>query len=144
MSSKNITYIGRAKWSLTYSCHVLAMRCAFVQSAVAQRCVFAGLCTWIIYNMLYNIRLKLASASHILKKIMDAQRRTALIFVTQDVGCAPCMCDWGITLMSSRTNECLRLRVTKSPNHIYLKLIGNQLATIRPARLLVNIESMFV
>ena len=27
---------------------------------------------------------------------MDAQRRTALIFVTQGVGCASCMCDWGI------------------------------------------------
>ena len=28
---------------------------------------------------------------------MDAQRRTALIFVTQDVGYASCMCDWGIS-----------------------------------------------
>ena len=28
---------------------------------------------------------------------MDAQRRTAIIFVTQGVGCASCMCDWGIT-----------------------------------------------
>ena len=27
---------------------------------------------------------------------MDAQRRTALIFVTEGVGCASCMCDWGI------------------------------------------------
>ena len=27
---------------------------------------------------------------------MDAQRRTALIFVTQGVGCASCTCDWGI------------------------------------------------
>ena len=28
---------------------------------------------------------------------MDAQRHTALIFVTQYVGCVSCMCDWGIT-----------------------------------------------
>ena len=28
---------------------------------------------------------------------MDAQRHTAMIFVTQDVGCASYMCDWGIT-----------------------------------------------
>ena len=45
--------------------------------------------------MLCN-RLKLAGSSHILTKFMDAQRRTALIFVTQGVGCASCMCDWGI------------------------------------------------
>ena len=27
---------------------------------------------------------------------MDAQRRTALFFVTQGLGCASCMCDCGI------------------------------------------------
>ena len=39
---------------------------------------------------------------------MDAQRRTALIFVTQSVGCASCMCDWGIRrkqIHRSRTGE---------------------------------------
>ena len=41
--------------------------------------------------------LKLAGSSHILTKFMDAQRRTALFFVTQGVGCASCMCDWGIS-----------------------------------------------
>ena len=51
--------------------------------------------TWFVYNMLY-IRLKLAGSSHILTELMDAQWRTALICVTQDVGCASCMCDWGI------------------------------------------------
>ena len=66
------------------------------RNAVAKRCVFADLYNCYIYNMLY-IRLKLAGSSHILKKVMDAQRRTALFFVTQGVGCAPCMCDWGIT-----------------------------------------------
>ena len=30
----------------------------------------------------------------ILTKIMDAQRRTARIFLTQCVDCASCMCDW--------------------------------------------------
>ena len=67
------------KWCLTYSCHTLAMRCAFVPSAIVQRCVFAGLCTWFIYNMLY-ILFKLLSSSHILTKFMDAQRRTSLFF----------------------------------------------------------------
>ena len=28
---------------------------------------------------------------------MEAQRRTALFFVTQGVGCASDMCDWGIS-----------------------------------------------
>ena len=51
------------------------------------RCVFADLYTCFIYNTLY-IRLKLAGSSYILSKFMDAQRRTALIFVTQGVGCA--------------------------------------------------------
>ena len=37
-------------------------------------------------------------ASHVLTKFMDAQRRTALIFVIQGVGCASCMCDWGISV----------------------------------------------
>ena len=62
------------------------------RNAVAKRCVFADLYTWFIYNTLY-IRLKLAGSSHILTKFMDAQRHTALFFVTQDVGCASCMCD---------------------------------------------------
>ena len=52
------------------------------RNAVAKRCVFADLYTCFIYST----------------KFMDAQRRTALIFVTQGVGCASCMCDWGITL----------------------------------------------
>ena len=65
-------------------------------NAVAKRCVFADLYTCFIYNTLYN-RLKLAGSSHILTKLTDAQRRTALCFVTQGVGCASCMCDWGIT-----------------------------------------------
>ena len=55
------------------------------RNTVAKRCVFAELYTWFIYNTLY-IRLKLAGSSHILTKFMDAQRRTALIFVTQGVG----------------------------------------------------------
>ena len=55
--------------------------------SLAKRCVFAYLNTWLINNRLY-IRLKLAGFSHILTEFMDAQRRTALIFVTQDVGCA--------------------------------------------------------
>ena len=55
-----------------------------------------------IYNTLY-FRLKLAGSSHILTKFMDEQRRTALIFVTQDVGCASCMCDWGIRQLESQT-----------------------------------------
>ena len=68
------------------------------RNAVAKRYVFADLYTWFIYNTLY-IRLKLAGSSHILTKFMDAQRRTALIFVTQGVGCASCMCDWGIIIV---------------------------------------------
>ena len=51
------------------------------RNAVAKRCIFADLYTWFIYNTLCN-RLKLAGSSHILTKFMDAQRRTALIFVT--------------------------------------------------------------
>ena len=93
----------RAKCFLTYLCLALAMRGVFVKfvalltrNAVAERCVFADLYNCSIYNMLY-IRLKLAGSSHILTKVMDAQRRTALFFVTQGVGCALCMCDWGIT-----------------------------------------------
>ena len=106
MSSEHIAYMGRSKYFLTYSCLALAMRNVFANfvalltcNAVAKRCVFADLSclyTWFIYNTLYN-RLKLAGSSHILTKFMDAQRRTALIFVTQGVGCASCMCDWGIT-----------------------------------------------
>ena len=54
------------------------------RNAVAKRCLFADLYTCFIYN----IRLKLAGASNILTKFMDAQRRTAQFFVTQGVGCA--------------------------------------------------------
>ena len=78
------------------------MRGVFVNSvalqtgnAVAKRCVFADLYTWFIYDTLY-IRLKLAGSSHILTKFMDAQRpqrRTALIFVTQGVGCCVPICN---------------------------------------------------
>ena len=64
-------------------------------NAVAKRCLFLDLYTWFIYNTLY-IRLKLAGSSHVLTKFMDAQRRIAQIFVTEGVGCASCMCDWGI------------------------------------------------
>ena len=48
--------------------------------------------------MLY-IRHKVASYFDILAKFMDAQGRNALIFVTRGVGCASCMCDWGIRLL---------------------------------------------
>ena len=64
------------------------------RNAVAKRCVFADLYTCFIKHTLY-IRLKLTGSSHILTKFMDAQRRTAVIFVTQGVGCASWMCDWG-------------------------------------------------
>ena len=46
-------------------------------------------------NTLY-IRPKLTSYFHILKKIMDAQGRTGLISDTKGVGCASCICGWGI------------------------------------------------
>ena len=46
------------------------------RNAVVKRCVFADLYTWYIYNTLCN------HSSHILTKFMDAQQRTALIFVT--------------------------------------------------------------
>ena len=68
------------------------------RNAVTKRCVVADLCTSFNYNMLYNGH-KLAGSSHILTKFIDAQRRTALIFVTQGVGCAWCMFDWGIRSM---------------------------------------------
>ena len=91
--------------NITYLCLALAMRGVFVnfvalltRNVVSKRCVFADLYTWFIYNTLY-IRLKLAGSSHILTKFMDAQRRTALIFVTPGMGCASCMCDWGITTL---------------------------------------------
>ena len=81
----------------------LAMRGVFVnfvamltRNAVSKRCVSADLYTWFIYNTLY-ICPKLAGSSHHLTKLMDAQRRTALFLVTQGVGCASCMCDWGMT-----------------------------------------------
>ena len=62
-------------------------------NAVSKRCVFADLYT--CFYTLY-IRLKLAGSSHILTKFMDAQRRTALIFVTQGVGCTSCICVTGV------------------------------------------------
>ena len=102
MSSEHITYTWRVKCFLTYWCLALAMRDVFVnvvalltRNAMAKRCVFADLYTWFIYNTLY-IRLKTAGSSYILTKFLDAQRRTALFFVTQGVGCGSCMCDWGI------------------------------------------------
>ena len=79
MSSEHITYMGRSKCFLTYSCLALAMRDVFAdfvalltRNAVAKRCVFADLYTCFIYNTLFN-RLKLAGSSHILTKFMDAQ-----------------------------------------------------------------------
>ena len=75
------------------------------RNAVAKRCVFANLYTRFIKNTLY-IRLKLAGFFHSLTKFMDAQRRTTLYFVTQGVGCASCMCDWGIS--RERPNESTR------------------------------------
>ena len=96
--------MGRAECFLTCTCLALAMRGVFVKffallthNAVAKRCVFADLYTWFIYKTLY-IRLKLAGSSHILTKFMNAQRHTVLFFVNQDVGCASCMCDWGISI----------------------------------------------
>ena len=65
------------------------------RNAVAKCCVFADLYTRFIYDTLY-IRLKLAGSSYVLTKFMDAQQRTALIFVSQGVGCASGMCDSGI------------------------------------------------
>ena len=48
MASEYITYMGRSKCFLTYSCHALAMRDVFAnfvalltRKAVAKRCVFA-------------------------------------------------------------------------------------------------------
>ena len=60
------------------------------RNAMSKHCAFADLYTWFIYNTLY-IRLKLSGSSHILTKY--AQRRTALYFVSQGLGCALCMCD---------------------------------------------------
>ena len=91
--------MGRSKCFLTYSCPALAVRDVFAKfvalltrNAVAKRCVFADVYICFIYNTLCN-RLKLAGSSHILTKFMDAQRHTALIFVTQGVGCSLYMCD---------------------------------------------------
>ena len=102
MSSEHITYMGHAECFLTYSWLALAMRIVLANfvalltcNAVSKRCVFVDLYTWFINNTLY-IRLKLAGYSHILTKLMDAQRRTVLISVTQGVGCASYMCDSGI------------------------------------------------
>ena len=68
---------------MSYSCCALAMRCERVsfialltRSALAKRCIFAYLCTWLVYNMQY-IRQKLASSCQILTKFRDAHRRTA-------------------------------------------------------------------
>ena len=66
-----------------------------MHNAVAKRCVFADLYARFIHETLY-ICPELAGSSHILTKLMDAQRRTALYFVTQGVDCASCMCDWAI------------------------------------------------
>ena len=56
MSSEHITYMGRSKCFLTYSCLALAMRDVFANfvtlptlNAVAKRCVFADLYTGLIY-----------------------------------------------------------------------------------------------
>ena len=76
-------------------------------NAVAKRYVFADFYTWFISNTLY-IRLKLAGSSHILSKFKDAQRRTAPFFVTQSVGCAWCMCDWGIQMARNMLTAILR------------------------------------
>ena len=65
------------------------------RNAVARRCAFADLYSLFIYNTLYN-RSKLAGSSHIMTKFMDAQRRTTLIFVTQGVDCASCICVTGV------------------------------------------------
>ena len=56
------------------------------RNAVAKRCVFVDIYTWLFYDMLY-IHLKFAGSSHVLTKIMDAERRTAQNIVTQGVGC---------------------------------------------------------
>ena len=42
---------------------------------------------------------------------MDAQRRNALIFITQGVGCASCMCGWGISkaLFNGNVNPRIQL-----------------------------------
>ena len=108
MSSEHITYMGRSKCFLTYSCLALAMRDVFANfvalltcNAVAKRCVFNDLYTCFIFNTMYNC-LKLAGSSHILTKLIDAQRRTALFFVTQGVGCASCMCDWVLNMIRHR------------------------------------------
>ena len=58
-------------------------------------------CLNAVYSLIYTpdifiTRCILAGYYHILTKFLNAQRRTALIFVTQGVGCASCMCDWGI------------------------------------------------
>ena len=42
------------------------------------------------------MRFKLAGSSHVLTKVMGAQRRTALIFDTQVVGCASGICVTGV------------------------------------------------
>ena len=65
-------------------------------NAVAKRCAFAHLYTWFINNTLFS-RLELAGSSHILTQFVEAQRSSALIFVTQGVGCASCrLCVTGV------------------------------------------------
>ena len=94
------------------------------RNVLAKRCVFADLYTWFIYNTLYN-RLKLAGSSHLLTKFMDAQRRTALFFVTQGMGYASCMCDWGINYREGiwsrgfdtfRRSHCALTKLSESRN----------------------------
>ena len=75
------------------------------RNAVATRCVFADLYTWFIYDTLY-IRLKLAGSSHVLTKFMDAQRRTAQMFVPQGMD-GLCIYDWGITIFCHMLNPSL-------------------------------------
>ena len=123
--TEHITYMGRAECFLTYLCLALMMRGVFVnfdalltRNAVSKRCVF-DIYTWFIYNTLY-IRLKLAGFSHILIKFMDAQRRTALIFVTQGMGCASCMCDWGIKPVRTHFHNKLWMKCVSWPAHVHI------------------------
>ena len=97
--------MGHAECFLTYSCDALSIRWLCHPS---KRCVLADLNTWLIYNTLY-IRLKLAGSSYILTQFMDAQRRTALIFVTHDVGCASCMCDRAMSNFATNSSGLVTL-----------------------------------
>ena len=116
----------------------LAMRCVFVnfvalltRNVVAKRCVLADLNTWFIYNTLY-IRLKLSGSSHNLTQFMDAQWRTALFFVAEGVGCASCMCYWGIR---AATNYIWYYQsVSTNPRDLFLAYCINVLAYWMPNR----------